>query len=54
MLQDAGEMFDRYGVVLLLCITASAFAGIICLIRLRSAVLDRLGRYMFVALDALW
>jgi hypothetical protein len=29
MLQDAGGMFDRYGVVLLLCSNAPAFAGII-------------------------
>lgn len=31
MLQDAGGMFDRYGVVLLLCSGTPAFAGIICL-----------------------
>jgi hypothetical protein len=30
MLRDAGGMFDRYGVVLLLCSNAPAFAGIIC------------------------
>jgi hypothetical protein len=30
MLQDAGGMFDRYDVVLLLCSITSAFAGVIC------------------------
>jgi len=29
MLQDAGGMFDGYGVVLLLCSNASAFTGVI-------------------------
>jgi hypothetical protein len=28
LLQAAGEMFDRYGIVLQLCVNASVFAGV--------------------------
>ena len=54
MLQDAGGMFDRCGVVLLLCSNASAFAGIICSslyqkTGLRRAIAD--GLHSFACVD---